>query len=70
VTEQRIIVQELKHVHHHLDGDSGADQGALPGACAQPQKPIRLEAALPVVDHMGINRQQRGYAAGAKADLE
>ena len=70
VPEQRIVVQELEDLHHHLDRHAGADRRALPRAGAQPQKPIRLEAALPVIDHMGINRQQGGHAAGAKADLE
>ena len=43
---------------------------ALPRAGAQPQEPVRLEAALPVVDHVGVDRQQRGDASRAEADLE
>ena len=70
VPQQRVVVQQLEDLHHHLDGDAGADRGVLPRAGAQPQEPIGLEAALPVVDHMGINRQQRGHAPRAKADLE
>jgi hypothetical protein len=70
VPQQRVVVQELEDVHHHLDGDAGADRRALPWTGAQPQEPIHLEAALPVIDHMGINRQQGSHASGAKADLE
>ena len=70
VPQQGIVVQQLEDLHHHLDGDAGADRRALPRACVQPQEPVSLEAALPVVDHVGIDRQQRGHASGAKADLE
>lgn len=70
VPEERIVVEELEDLHNHLDGHPGADRRVLPRACAQPQKPLRLEAALPAVDHMGVDRQQGGDPARPEADLQ
>lgn len=67
--QQRIVVQELEDLHDHLDWHPGADRRVLPRAGVQSQEPFRLEAALPAVDHMRINRQQGGKPAGSEADL-
>ena len=70
MSQEGIVVQELEDLHHHLDRHPTGHGRPPPRARTQPQGPAGLEASLPIVDHMRIDRQQQRDAARPKAYLE
>jgi hypothetical protein len=69
MSQEGIVVQDLEDLHHHLDRDPTGHGRTPPRARTQPQEPARLEASLPIVDHLRIDRQQPRDAARPKAHL-
>jgi hypothetical protein len=70
VPQQRIVVQQLEDLHHHLNRHPAGHRCPPPWAHPQPREPAGLEAALPVIDGRRIDRQQQGNATRPEADLE